>query len=273
MRDITGLEQRCAEAWPAVVDVPLGQWRLRAAGGFTGRANSALTTGDPGVPVPEALDLVIDFARRNAIAPAAHVVVGSPAEGAIGDAGWRVDEDHPGGAESLVMTGGLAGFATPKHAQTSQGVVVTAEPLPGWWELAAQPDPTPAQRHVLTTGAVGFGAVVAGGTAADDAMADGTAADGTVAGGAMAGGTVLATVRGAVVGDLLHVARLAVRPSARRRGLARLLMGGLAAWGVERGATRCALQVAEHNEAAIALYGSLGCVEHHRYRYWAPNHS
>ncbi|MFD7656026.1 GNAT family N-acetyltransferase [Actinosynnema sp. NPDC059797] len=248
VRDIAGLEQRCAEAWPAVVDVPLGQWRLRAAGGFTGRANSALTTGDPGVPVPEALDLVIDFARRNAIAPAAHVVIGSPVEGAIGDAGWRVDEDHPGGAESLVMTGELAGFATPKHARASQGVVITPDPLPGWWELAAQPDPTPAQRHVLTTGAVGFGAVVAD-------------------------GEVLAAVRGAVVGDLLHVARLAVRPGARRRGLARLLMGGLAAWGADRGATRCALQVAEHNEAAIALYGSLGCVEHHRYRYWAPNHA
>ncbi|MFC6092110.1 GNAT family N-acetyltransferase [Saccharothrix lopnurensis] len=276
MHDITGLEQRCADAWPAVVDVPLGQWRLRAAGGFTGRANSALTTGDPGIPVPEALDRVRDFARRHAIAPAAHVVIGSPAEGAVATAGWRVDLDHPGGAESLVMTGALAGFVTPKHDRDRRGVVVTAEPLPGWWELAAQPDPTPAQRHVLTTGAaVGFGVVVARGPEEnEEAKGSAEAGEAKQTGGTdETAGTVLAAVRGAVVGDLLHVARLAVRPGVRRRGLARLLMGGLAAWGAERGATRCALQVAEHNRPAIALYASLGCVEHHRYRYWAPNHA
>ncbi|MCE6994530.1 GNAT family N-acetyltransferase [Saccharothrix sp. S26] len=245
MQRVTELEQRCADAWPALVDRPLGQWRLRAAGGFTGRANSALTTGDPGIPVADALREVIDFAGANGIKPAAHVVVGAPAEAGVEAAGWRVDVDHPGGAESLVMTGLLDGFATPKAA----GVDISGTPAPGWWELAAQPVPTPAQRHVLTSGdRVGFGSVVRD-------------------------GRVLAAVRGAVVGDLLHVARLAVRPEARRLGLARLLMGGLAAWGVERGATTCALQVAEHNKPAITLYESLGCVEHHRYRYWVSNHA
>ncbi|MEU4744515.1 GNAT family N-acetyltransferase [Actinosynnema sp. NPDC023658] len=243
MQGVTELELRCADAWPALVDRPLGQWRLRAAGGFTGRANSALTTGDPGLPIVDALAEVVGFATSHGITPTAHVVVGAPAEAGVEAAGWRVDVDHPGGAESLVMTGRLDGFATPKSAD----VVVSDVPLPGWWELAAQPDPTPAQRHVLTSGpVVGFGVVVRD-------------------------GEVLAAVRGAVVGELLHVARLAVRPEARRLGLARRLMGGLAAWGLDRGATTCALQVAEHNRAAISLYGSLGCAEHHRYRYWVSN--
>lgn len=251
--DVTALEQRCADAWPALVDEPLGQWRLRAAAGFTGRANSALTTGDPGLPVDEALARVTGFARENSIAPTAHVVVGSRSEAGVEAAGWRVDEDHPGGAESLVMTGPLSGFATPKRSPDptpgDDGAHVTDVPPPGWWELAAQPNPTRAQRHVLTTGdAVGFGAVTRD-------------------------GVVLAAVRGAVVGDLLHVARLAVRPGARRGGLARELMGALADWGRRRGATRCALQVAEHNAAAISLYESLGCAEHHRYRYWVANHA
>lgn len=249
---ITELEQRCADAWPALVDRPLGQWRLRAAGGFTGRANSALTTGNPGLPLADALTEVISFAVANGIKPAAHVVIGAPAENGVAEAGWRIDLEHPGGAESLVMTGPLNGhtaapngYATPKSAD----VTVSDAPPPGWWELAAQANPTPAQRHVLASGpSVGFGAVTRD-------------------------GEVLAVVRGAVVGDLLHVARLAVRPSARRLGLARVLMAGLAAWGRDRGATTCALQVAEHNKPAITLYESLGCVEHHRYRYWVPNHS
>ncbi|MBB5956204.1 ribosomal protein S18 acetylase RimI-like enzyme [Saccharothrix tamanrassetensis] len=242
MDRVVELERRCADAWPALVDEPLGQWRLRAAGGFTGRANSALTTGDPGLPVPEALRVVADFAVRHSIGPAAHVVVGSLSEEGVAAAGWRVDVDHPGGAESLVLTGPLDAFATPKAGE----VGVSAVPTSGWWELAAQDNPTPAQRHVLGSGdVVGFGSVVDG-------------------------GAVVAAVRGAVVGDLLHVSRLAVRPEARRAGLARALMGALASWGLEHGATRCALQVASHNEPALRLYASLGCTEHHRYRYWKP---
>ncbi|GAA0215057.1 GNAT family N-acetyltransferase [Saccharothrix mutabilis subsp. mutabilis] len=242
MDSVTELEQRCADAWPALVDEPLGQWRLRAADGFTGRANSALTTGDPGVPVPAALERVITFAAAHAIKPAAHVVVGSASESAVAGAGWRVDHDHPGGASSYVLTGALSEFACPK----SEGVAVLPLPSPEWWNLTAQDNPTAAQRHVLGSGhVVGFGEV-------------------------RREGVVVAAVRGAVVGDLLHIARLAVVESARRTGAARALMGALAAWGLERGATRCALQVAEHNEPALRLYASLGCVEHHQYRYWVP---
>ena len=47
---VARLENVCADAWPARVDRPLGAWRLRAAGGFTGRANAALAVGDPGDP-------------------------------------------------------------------------------------------------------------------------------------------------------------------------------------------------------------------------------
>ncbi|WP_264081631.1 hypothetical protein [Gandjariella thermophila] len=35
MDDVTRLEHLCADAWPALADEPLGQWRMRAAGGFT----------------------------------------------------------------------------------------------------------------------------------------------------------------------------------------------------------------------------------------------
>jgi ribosomal protein S18 acetylase RimI-like enzyme len=237
------VEQLCANAWPALVDEPLGQWRQRAAGGFTGRANSTLTTGDPGVPVPEALRRVIDFAERNGIGPTLHVVRDSAHESAIAAAGWVVNEAHPGGAESGVLVGPLDGF----KVEATDGVSVTDAPAPGWWELAAQDPPTPAQTHVLASGPdVGFGSVT------------------------LRGETV-AVVRGAVQGDLLHIARLATRPDHRNRGLARALLGELGAWGLERGATRCALQVAEHNVPAWRLYEKLGCTEHHRYRYWVPS--
>ncbi|MFI6101230.1 GNAT family N-acetyltransferase [Lentzea sp. NPDC051213] len=209
---------------------------MRAAGGFTGRANSTLTSGDPGLPIPAALARAETFAREHGIKTTAHVVIGSRWEQAIADAGWQVDLDHPGGAESLVMTGPLEKFA--------DGVAENRD-LPGWWELTAGSEVTAVHRHVLGTGEVCFASLEEN-------------------------GTVIAAVRGAVVEDLLHVARLAVRPSHRRQGLATTLMRQLAGWGLEQGATTCALQVAEHNEAAIRLYEELGCTEHHRYRYWRP---
>ena len=47
---VARLENLCADAWPARVDRPLGAWRLRAAGGFTGRANADFfdKLGSPG---------------------------------------------------------------------------------------------------------------------------------------------------------------------------------------------------------------------------------
>lgn len=42
---IQALERDAARHWQAPDTEPLGEWLLRAAGGFTGRANSALPQG------------------------------------------------------------------------------------------------------------------------------------------------------------------------------------------------------------------------------------
>jgi ribosomal protein S18 acetylase RimI-like enzyme len=238
------LERTCADAWPAMVDEPLGEWRLRAAGGFTGRANSALTLGDPGVPMADALTAVRGFAADNGIPATAHVVVGSPVESALAAADWAVNTHHPGGGEAVVMTGPLAGLV----GAVPTGMTGPDRAPDDWWPLAVgAASPTPAQVRVLGGGEqVGFG------TARDEH------------------GAVIGIVRGAVVGDLLHIARLAITPAHRRHGLATGLLAALADWGIGRGAGRCALQVAVPNHGAIALYAKLGCRRHHGYRYWVP---
>jgi hypothetical protein len=58
---IPDLEQRAALGWRAQEEVRLGAWLLRAAGGFTGRANSALAVGDPGQPLDQAAGAVRDW--------------------------------------------------------------------------------------------------------------------------------------------------------------------------------------------------------------------
>src|SRR5215213_256236 len=57
-------EQACRlsnASWPAVHTEPLGEWLLRASGGFSARANSVMATGDPGVPFAAALERVRGF--------------------------------------------------------------------------------------------------------------------------------------------------------------------------------------------------------------------
>lgn len=241
VNDAEMLEHACADAWPPQVERALGGWRLRAAGGFTGRANSALAIGDPDGPVRRALESVCEFAHAHGIEPMVQAILGDAVEDVLASSGWVPHDDHPAGNEVSVLLGPLG--RAEEHAPTR----VLGTPTPGWWELTVgTTEPTDAQRHVLT------GRPPAGFGVAED------------------GGSTTGAVRGVLVGDVLHVARLAVRPELRRGGLATALMGAIGGWAAGLGATRCALQVSVRNSGALALYERLGFREHHRYRYWVP---
>lgn len=253
------LEFLCADAWQAVTVSKIGDWRLRAASGFTGRANSVLAVGVPGVPVGQALDRTCEFARAEGISPRAQVIDGSETEREIAAAGWVPHTRYAGGHLVSVLVGPL-GAGAPKIS----GVSMRSEPSRGWWELAAgTAELSPAQRHVLTTGEIGFGVVEV-----SDLRDTTTGIDGTDVAHCTA--VTVGAVRAAVTGDVLLVARLAVRPGYRRRGLATALMVACGPWAAGRGATACVLQVAVTNAPALALYARLGFREHHRYRYWVP---
>ena len=64
---IPDLEQRAALGWRAPEEDQLGDWLLRAADGFTGRANSALAVGDPGRPLDRAAPVVRDWYRARGL--------------------------------------------------------------------------------------------------------------------------------------------------------------------------------------------------------------
>lgn len=255
MNEVEHIEHACADAWPALIERRLGGWRLRAAAdrvgtgrvAFTGRANSALAVTDPGIAITSALGEVCEFAHQQAISPVVQAEYGGPFESELERAGWRPYLEHAAGSEVSVLIGPVTTGSEPD----GERVRILRRPTTGWWELTVDSArPSPAQRHVLT-----------GGDRADLPVGFGVAEH---------DGETTAAVRGAVVGDLLHVARLAVRPHLRRRGLAGTLMRAITAWSTSHGATRCVLQVAVGNEAALALYRRLGFREHHRYRYWVP---
>lgn len=241
---VVALEALCADAWPAAVDEPLGAWRLRAAGGFTGRANSALAIGDPGLPVPDALDAVVAFAERTGTRPRVQVPVGSPWDRAVERAGWVLDSGHAAGAEVAVLVGELGPIAARPGPLP---VELPERPAPEWF----REEYAPIARAVLDPGGtppVGFGI-------------------------ARDGSTVLGRVRACLVEEHVHVAMLHTEEAARGRGIATGMLAAAAAWGRERGARWMVLQVALHNAGARSLYSRSGMVEHHRYRYLVPARS
>src|SRR5690349_20630714 len=146
---IAQLEGLCADAWPAFVDERLGAWRLRATGGFTGRANSALAIGDPGLPTAAALAGVRGFAGGPGIARRGQVAIGSPWDTAVAAQGWVLDVGHAAGSTVSVQVADLARLAEPDTPTDTR--------------------PTPA--------------AVSGGEAADGAEAGGTAGGSTAGGG------------------------------------------------------------------------------------------
>jgi N-acetylglutamate synthase len=66
---ITNLERAAARHWRGTDEEWLGGWLLRAADGFTGRANSALPLGDPGMPLDDALAAVTGWYRARGLPP------------------------------------------------------------------------------------------------------------------------------------------------------------------------------------------------------------
>lgn len=236
---VARLEHLCADAWPAPADRRLGAWRLRAAGGFTGRANAALALGDPGRPVADALDVVRAFAAEHGIAPRVHAPLGSRWDRAVATAGWVLDAGHEAGAEVAVLVVDLDRLRGP-----APDVQLSDEPSAQWWALALGREPTPDELFVL------------------DSRGRVPTAFGVVAG--------TGAIRAALVADHLHLSQLAVRPEARRAGVATRLTAAAAEWGRRRGARWGVLQVALQNTAVRALYDGLGAVEHHRYRYLVP---
>jgi GNAT superfamily N-acetyltransferase len=276
---VARLEGLCADAWPAAVDVALGAWRLRAAGGFTGRANSAIAVGDPGLPLPAALATVRRFAAEHGIAPRVQAPMGSPWDRAAADEGWVLDSGHAAGAEVAVLVADLTDLTElpdipDAAAPPALAVTLLDRPDARWWHLALGRDPFPAERAVLDPAAPG-----------DLAPADGDPTPPHTDGGAAAdpaGRTRtpprtsfalvpgLVAARGAVVEDHLHLSRLVTVPDARLRGHASAATAALAAWGRRHGARWAVLQVALHNTSARAFYDRLGCREHHRYRYRVP---
>ncbi|HEY5072027.1 MAG TPA: GNAT family N-acetyltransferase [Caulobacteraceae bacterium] len=232
------VEPIAARGWPAAERERLGEWRLHASSGYSGRINSCWTLGRPGKPLPQAISSVEAWFERRGLAPLFKVVEGSSGTlsrhlAALG---------YEGTTTTLVMLGAACGEPDP-------GVALSDRPDRDFARVfaAAQgPDADDARERLEALGRIRAPRYFAVATAQTPAAIGACAVE-----GAWAGVLAMRT-------DLDH----------RRRGLARRILTTLLAAARRSDARRVYLQVEAENGAAVGLYRGAGFVEAYRYRYW-----
>lgn len=234
------------ESW---LGAPGSGWLLRAGLGWTGRSNSALPVGDPGHPLPEAVDAVESWYREHGLTPL--VMLPRPPSAATADdplgallleRGWV--EGNPADVltsrtDSLLQGAGPAPEGVTLH---------TSDHADEAWLTGGSPrllDHLDVARRILAL--PGRQVFL---TARDE-------------------GGVVGVVRVALDDGWAGIFGLHVPPSHRGRGLGRWLTQEAARAALDAGATLTYLQVEPTNEPAQHLYSDLGMTRHSDYVYLA----
>jgi GNAT superfamily N-acetyltransferase len=239
------VERIGARGWRAVAIEPLGDWLLRAGGGFTSRGNSCLAIGDPGVELDAAVDTAMSWYAGHGLTVSLQLPDGATTPGltaVLDQRGWATSPTVH------VMTAELAHVLRAATATTDLEVRVDDTPDDSWlacYRADSGPLPQVARELLTNHPAVGFASVRAGGEA-------------------------VAIARAAVDDKWAGLFAVEVKPPARRQGLGAVVSAAALRWAGQCGARRTYLQVSVSNVGAVALYEQLGYAVHHNYVYRSP---
>ena len=245
--EIVALERAAAVHWQAAETTTLGGWLLRADSGFTGRANSALPLGDPGMPLARAFGQVEAWYRGRGLPPMIAIpgpvgAAGGPMDALLAARGWQLRS-----GPAVVMTadaGDVAGAPAPTGAG-GPAVTFAARPDQDWlarYRYRGAELPAAALRLLLSAPWQAFAKVTAD-------------------------GRTVAVGRLSVAAGWAGITAVDVAPDHRRRGLGTAITRALAAEAIRQRVSRVFLQVDEGNDAAQALYERCGFAARHRYHY------
>jgi len=243
---IDTLERIAAGHWQGGETDALGHWMLRAGNGFTGRANSALAIGDPGLPLDAALAAVTDWYRARNLPPMVAVPRslsgGSSLDDLLAERRWPA---RPGPA--YVMTAAVAGPAGALSFPAGTRLHMDPEPDDAWLSLYHYRGTSvlpPVARQILTSAPWQAFASIR-----DTARRP------------------VAIARLSVGGGWAGITAVEVAADQRRRGLGTLITQAVRAQAARQGVGQVFLQVETTNTSARALYERCGFAYSHWYQY------
>ncbi|MCX4805545.1 GNAT family N-acetyltransferase [Streptomyces sp. NBC_01214] len=233
------LSRVTARAWQPLESEQLGGWTLRAAAGFTRRANSVLPLGDPGMPLDDALARVTSWYAERSLP--AYVQVATGAAGTQEMLGAELERRGWASEVSAEVRIGALAPVADVDAPAAGDLRLTRVPDEEWLgRYGKVSDPDLARRMLVEGPSVWF-ATLPGGRAIGRCVVDGRWAG---------------------------FAAVTVDPAHRREGLATAVMAALARRALEEGASAAWLQVETDNPGARALYDGLGFATHHAYHHY-----
>lgn len=248
--EIRALEAAAIDGWPGLERAWFDGWLCSAGNGYSHRANSAVPLGESG------RNAALDMRTLQRIGEW-YTEHGLPLQLRLPDRlapvppGWRT------WGETRVLGIDIATFVLP---QGPSMVRIDERPHPAWLELhrdrgedtvdVAAPLPDTDVLTAVCDGELGFAALGLPTPLAIGRGALTTAPDGR---------------------HWIGLSCLAVAAPHRRHGLGTLVCAELINWGYKRGATHAYVQVEVNNDAALAMYREMGFVDHHTYRYAAPD--
>ncbi|RNI19486.1 GNAT family N-acetyltransferase [Flexivirga caeni] len=268
---IDDLQVLMTAGMPPLDSARVGEWLLRSAEGYTGRANSALPVGDPGIPLLAAIEQVTAwYGERNqpALVQLPHPADANPQQSELGSFlaqhNWRFL------TRTLVMTRPTSATAPsgPAHsplprmtasspndgaispslgesAVTRDNVAVSESPSDDWWSSAS---PRSLEHRDTLASVLELIPEAAYLTA-------------------YAGDQPVGHLRLAFTDGWSGVFDVHTDPASRRTGVARALLASATEVAAQRRIPLQYLQVAADNLAAVGLYESLGWRVHHAYHY------
>ncbi len=231
------------QGWPGLEVKRLGEWVLRAAGGFTGRANSALPLGDPGCSRSAAVEAVTRFYGQRSLRPLFQVPLPlcQELDSELATLGWNAR------TEVDVLVADLAAVLQQSPANDSLPPVRFSRSPEAEWLAAYHYRGWPIPGHAGDVLAAGTQPVFASVIDEDQ--------------------RAIAIARGALLDGWVGVTAVEVAAGQRRRGLGAHVMRELLGWAERSGARHAYLQVTTDNVDAQRLYGRMGFDRHHSYHY------
>jgi GNAT superfamily N-acetyltransferase len=229
---IDEIERVASATWPALEQVTLGDWILRASGKFTMRANSVLALGEPHIERHEAIDKVVEFYNKRELTPTFHIALPTYVEldALLESKGW---------SEKIVVHVMVADISLGDLPREEKNL----------WEFSQGP----SDEWIHFQSDAGAKEIME----RYPAIYAGLRIDGNLIAGGRAANYEKWTV----------LTRLYVRSDSRGRGLGKDLVAALLHQASAHGATKALLQVDSKNTNAIALYKKLGFTLHHAYKY------
>ncbi|MFJ9039391.1 GNAT family N-acetyltransferase [Streptomyces sp. NPDC102406] len=235
------LARVASRAWRPIESERLGEWELRAAQGFTRRANSVLPVGDPGLPLDDALDRVRDWYAERGLPAYAQTATGAAGTQEV----LCAELEARGWAREVSAELRIAALAPIGDAPDGRPVLLSREPGAAWLGRYQRKGASEVASRVLCAGPSVWFATVPG------------------------EGEVPAAIGRCVVdGRWAGFAAVEVDPAQRRQGLASAVMTALARRALDEGASAAWLQVESDNAGARALYDRLGFATHHAYHHY-----